>query len=125
MDIEAVGRYPDAVVADVSSSVFSPAEQEALFAARANERAKIFYGIWVRKEALLKAEGCGLGGSLKSFSVARRHLDSVDWLDEVYYPASNCCWGIVDLLPAPDHLGAVALPYGSALCEHMPHEIIS
>ena len=124
VDVEAIDRDSDSRGKDISSSVFSQMEQDALFAATPNEFAKTFYRIWVRKEALLKAEGCGLGGSLESFSVVRRHLQRIEWLDEVHYPASDRSWMIVDLTPAAGHAGALAMPRGSAVCEHMPHEIV-
>lgn len=125
VDVEAVDRYSLALANDVSSSAFSRIERAALSAATPNELANTFYRIWVRKEAMLKGEGCGLGGLLKSFSVVRRHLGSTDWPDKVNYPASGRCWRIADLTPAPDHAGALALPHGSVMCEHTSHDIVS
>jgi hypothetical protein len=74
----------------------------------------------VRKEAVLKAEGCGIGGSLKSFSVVRQHAASTEWVEQVRYPASGRTWRIVDLAPALDHLGALATPQGSIVCNWKP-----
>jgi len=85
----------------------------------AEETAATFYRVWVRKEAVLKAEGCGVGGPLKSFSVAVRTPLGTRWLDEVSFPSSDRVWSIVDLTPAPAHIASVAVPLG-AIVENVP-----
>jgi phosphopantetheinyl transferase len=76
------GRRPEkihpwsrgALLNEVSASAFSRVERAVLSAAEPNEALITFYRIWVRKEAVLKGEACGLGGCLQSFSVARRQV---------------------------------------------------
>ena len=125
VDVEAVDRHLPALIKDVSASAFSPIERHALFAAAPNEFASVFYRIWVRKEALLKAEGCGLSEALQSFSVVHCHLGCTEWPDEVISPVSGRSWAIADLVSSPDHPGALALPHGSTMYEHKSHEVIS
>lgn len=55
----------------------SPWEREALAATAPSQRTHAAYRCWVRKEALLKAAGCGITHGLDNFSVAlgpRAHL---------------------------------------------------
>lgn len=63
---------PDFQYQDLLPTCFSPAEQEALRAAgrvgAAAER-HLFYTLWTRKEALLKATGLGLTDQLTAISV--------------------------------------------------------
>jgi 4'-phosphopantetheinyl transferase len=125
VDVEAVDRHSPALIKDVSASAFSPQERDALFSTMPDELANVFYRIWVRKEALLKAEGCGLGGALQSFSVAHRHLGRTVWPDKVIFPVGGRSWSIADLVPAADHAGALALPEGSAMRVHQSHEVVS
>src|SRR5204862_5816211 len=90
-------------------------ECAVLSSVTAEETAATFYRVWVRKEAVLKAEGCGVGGPLKSFSVALRTFLGIRWLDEVSFTSSDRLWSIVDLTPAPAHVAAVAVPVGAII----------
>jgi 4'-phosphopantetheinyl transferase len=110
IDVEALDRDPPVLVNDVAAAAFSDAERTVLGAAAPDQIAATFYRIWVRKEAVLKAEGCGIAGRLQSFSVARRHEARTEWVDQVQYADGGRIWKIVDLAPAPGHLAALALP---------------
>ncbi len=110
IDVEALDRDPPVLVNDVATAAFSDAERMVLNAAAPDQIAATFYRTWVRKEAVLKAEGCGIGGRLQSFSVARRHEARTEWVDQLQYPDSGRIWKMVDLAPAPGHLAALALP---------------
>jgi 4'-phosphopantetheinyl transferase len=123
VDVEAFERYGSVSFNDVPATAFSAAERAALAAAKPDEVIPTFYRIWVRKEAVLKGEGCGIAGALRSFSVACRHVSRTEWLDEVHYPESGRTWRIVDLIPAPDHLAAIALPQGSVVHQYTPPNI--
>ena len=113
VDVEAVEPYRRISFTEIASSAFSTDECAVLSSVTAEESAATFYRIWVRKEAVLKAEGCGVGGPLKSFSVAVRTPLGTRWLDEVSFPSSDRVWSIVDLTPAPAHVAAVAVPLGA------------
>jgi 4'-phosphopantetheinyl transferase len=123
VDVEALDRSSPALLNEVSGYGFSRAECAALSAAKPDELIVTFYRIWVRKEAVLKGEGCGLSGSLRSFSVACRHVSRTEWPDEVCYPASGRRWRIIDLVPAPDYAAALVLPEGSIMNQCTPREI--
>ena len=58
IDVERQRAMPDRE--DVERLVFNEAERTALLACPAEERDSVFYRIWTRKEALLKAMGVGL-----------------------------------------------------------------
>jgi 4'-phosphopantetheinyl transferase len=120
IDVEALDRDPPVLVNDVAAAAFSDAERTVLNAAAPDQIAATFYRTWVRKEAVLKAEGCGIGGRLQSFSVARRHEARTEWVDQLQYPDSGRIWKMVDLAPAPGHLAALALPEGAIVQIEMP-----
>ena len=113
VDVEAVEPYRRVSSTEIASSAFSADECAVLSSVTAEETAATFYRIWVRKEAVLKAEGCGVGGPLKSFSVAVWTPVGTRWLDEVSFTSSDRVWSIVDLTPAPAHVAAVAVPLGA------------
>ena len=85
IDVEVLGGRSSALLNEVSASALSRVERAVLSAAEPNEAFITFYRIWVRNEAVLKGEGCGLGGSLQSFSVARRQVARMEWLEEVHF----------------------------------------
>src|SRR5215470_14672376 len=121
VDVEAVEPYRVSFT-EIASSAFSADECAVLLSVTAEETAETFYRVWVRKEAVLKAEGCGVGGPLKSFSVAVRTPLGTRWLDEVSFPSSDRVWSIVELTPAPAHVAAVAVPLGAIVekCTDFP-----
>jgi 4'-phosphopantetheinyl transferase len=123
VDVEALNRGRAPEYHQIAQAAFSDAECATLSSACPDEVPATFYRIWVRKEAVLKGEGCGFGGSVRSFSVARRHVGYTEWFDEVCYPKSGYSWTIVDLIPSPDHLGALALPQGSIIHWCTPSDI--
>ena len=75
----------------IARGYFSPEESERIFSATSPDDE--FFDIWTSKEAVIKADGKGLGASLKSFTVPARsdHLTPVRGLE---------CWA-VRALPAP------------------------
>jgi 4'-phosphopantetheinyl transferase len=113
IDVEVLDRNPPGLFDDVAATAFSDPERAALSTAARDQVPATFYRIWVRKEAVLKAEGCGIGGRLKSFSVAHQDEARIDWVDHLQFPDSGRKWKIVDLAPAPSHLAALAIPEGA------------
>jgi 4'-phosphopantetheinyl transferase len=67
IDVERIGNRNHLAIAE---RYFSPREIAALKSASEAEQALIFYRIWSRKEAIVKAVGTGLSMPLSSFSVA-------------------------------------------------------
>ena len=98
LDVETMAddRLDPAVAADQ----FSPAEVEWLAGQPAAARGEAFAGLWTLKEAVLKAEGGGLGQSLAAFTVT---------LDPPTVSGRPGPWLLRRFRPIPDHLGALAL----------------
>jgi len=67
-----------------------------------------FFNCWTRKEAVLKAEGVGIGVSLDAFDVTLLPGDVASLVD--FRPASGLTadWHIAELRPAPGFVGALA-----------------
>ena len=118
VDVESVNR--GASFADLADAAFSPEERDILSSAPPDETAILFYSIWVRKEAVLKAEGRGIAGGLQSFSVAS---PSVEWPKTIQYPGTMRIWQLLDLQPAPGHLGAIAFPENTRVDSVSPPEL--
>lgn len=111
IDVEAMGRGVEAL--EIAASHFTRNESEMVAAAASpQEQAEIFLRLWTRKEAVLKAAGCGLMGGLERFDVSTLPLDEVrlccgtDVGDE-------SCWRIEDMEPIEGFAGSVAAPCGS------------
>jgi 4'-phosphopantetheinyl transferase len=68
LDVEDIQASDD--LEAVAEQNFAPAERDALLALPQSERTSAFYRCWTRKEALLKAEGCGLFRALDTFTVS-------------------------------------------------------
>ena len=66
-DIEQIDRTVD--VANICEQFFSPAEVRAFKAYPPQEQHQIFFNLWSRKEAFIKAHGVGLSYGLNNFSV--------------------------------------------------------
>jgi len=67
VDIEAT--VPSDDLLNIATQFFAPDECAALAARNGGERTALFYQLWTRKEAYLKARGKGLSHPLNSFSV--------------------------------------------------------
>lgn len=74
VDIEATGRIDASEVANLSRLTLSQAEQHLLLSAPADARVDLFLRLWRMKEAVLKAEGCGLIDDLPSLDLAHLML---------------------------------------------------
>jgi 4'-phosphopantetheinyl transferase len=68
VDVERIESMRDADA--VARAVFSPAERARYEALPEEARLRAFFEAWTRKEAFLKALGCGLSRPLASFDVA-------------------------------------------------------
>jgi 4'-phosphopantetheinyl transferase len=116
-DVEAVGFKDAVTLADIGKVSFSAEERAVLSAAVERDKALVFHRIWVRKEAVIKAEGVGLGGPLQDFSVVRLEADAPIWAHEVTFPGTNCVWSLVDLEAPQGHCAALAVPHGATVAE--------
>jgi 4'-phosphopantetheinyl transferase len=68
VDVEDIHASDD--LEAVAEQNFALAERDALLALPQSERTSAFYRCWTRKEALLKADGCGLFRALDTFTVS-------------------------------------------------------
>ncbi len=94
----------------VAGRFFSPPERAALagFADRAapEDKLRVFYRIWTRKEAVLKALGVGLDAPLEALDVSG---DVASWDTSCAgVPADRRRWFVHDLDVPPDWAGAFA-----------------
>ena len=108
IDIEAVSRDVD--VEGIAGQAFSPVEIDALTSLPFDARHDVFYRIWVRKEAYVKAHGDGLSRSTRSFSVSSLPLADDALLGDDARPEAPLAWRIAEL-PAPEGFhAALAAP---------------
>lgn len=103
VDVEMIRPLPDAL--RIARGHFSADEAEALAAAPERERVAIFFGLWTRKEAVVKALGAGLALPLDHFSVtlppaAPRLLRMADGLGG---------WTLIDLELGPGYAATAAV----------------
>jgi 4'-phosphopantetheinyl transferase len=106
VDLEKVRSNIEAL--DISRHYFFGSERDDIASATAEQRADTFFRYWVAKEAVLKAQGIGLGFPLDRFRVAFRddtNSATVDTLD----PERLAPGWHVKLLPCePGWFGAIA-----------------
>jgi 4'-phosphopantetheinyl transferase len=92
----------------IAQRYFHPAESTALLAARPAEREAAFLRCWTAKEAVLKALGHGITGSLAGIQVPIHQFAST-WIDlpAELSPQHSRCW-LHRLAPCDGYLAAVA-----------------
>jgi 4'-phosphopantetheinyl transferase len=92
----------------IARRFFHPAETRAILAAGPADRDTMFLRCWTGKEAVLKAVGSGMTGSLASFCVPADEFDAA-WI-ELPAPIAHSpqrCW-LHALAPCRGYVGAVA-----------------
>lgn len=102
----------------IARHVFSLAERDALSAAPAADRPAMFFAIWSRKEAVIKATGDGLHRPLDAFDVSTSPLqeDAPALLATRDDPADAARWNLLDLPVPPCADG----PYAASLLVRAP-----
>ncbi len=103
VDVELVRQNIEMM--DIAQRFFAPGEAAALRAMPEHERAEGFFNCWTRKEAYLKAHGCGLGGDTRAFEVTLKPGDSPAVLREAGAPAGRR-WSTLHWNPAPQYVAA-------------------
>jgi 4'-phosphopantetheinyl transferase len=91
VDIERIDSSVD--LAAVARSVFAPAEIAMLRNAPERKALDVFFSLWTRKEAYLKATGRGFSSDLHAISVVRPH----GAIEDRSTPLSRRSWLAVDL----------------------------
>ncbi len=92
----------------IAERFFSARERAELRTLAGPQWQEGFFNCWTRKEAILKAEGVGIGVSLDAFDVSLSPGDTASLVE--FRPMSGVTgnWHIVDLHPAPGFTGALA-----------------
>lgn len=108
-DVEAMASRTDESLAGIAELSFSLEECAVLKGAAVSQKAAVFHRIWVRKEAVIKAEGVGMGGPLREFSVVRLGASGAQWNERVPYPGSARSWRLVDLVAPEGSFAALAV----------------
>ena len=106
VDIEAMAKNRDLL--NIATHFFAADEIAALVARRGGDRAALFYQLWTRKEAYLKALGKGLSHPLSSFSVMPNLCTPPDPIIRGLDDRSQGSWYCY-ALPAPDRYKAATV----------------
>ena len=117
IDVEATEPRDRQTFLEAGKRVFSSRELVVLVSVDDSVLPECFYRIWVRKEAVAKAHGAGIGAELRSFSVAEKSASSIAWSQQVRFPSDGSRWNIHELLAPPGHLASVAVPDGTRVEE--------
>ena len=108
VDVEVRRPLPDAL--RIARAHFAPDEAEALAAHPPFAREEAFFTLWTRKEAVVKASGVGLSGSLAAFSVTVPPS-----APRLLRPASECtAWTLATIAACPSHAATAAVMSGEA-----------
>jgi 4'-phosphopantetheinyl transferase len=107
IDVEEQKREVEAL--EIASSHFTAKETAIIAAATTpEEQTSSFFRIWTRKEAVLKAAGCGISQGLDTIDVSQQHTNLVKLIgspDEI----AGTAWLIRDLVvPEMEERGAFA-----------------
>jgi 4'-phosphopantetheinyl transferase len=106
VDIEQVRHDCDQ---DLVRHSFSATERAEFAKIPADQQAAAFYRTWTRKEAYLKATGCGLSRPLASFSVSVTPGDSPRLIRDESDPKAHQSWSFADVDPAQGWVGSLVL----------------
>lgn len=111
VDVERIRPIDEA--ADIAATHFTAQEQQALSAALPADQPRTFFGIWTRKEALVKAIGIGLTADLSSLDVL--HRPELVPHDSPAGAEISEVWALADLDLGPGLAAALCLPAGWAI----------
>ncbi|MGB9454584.1 MAG: 4'-phosphopantetheinyl transferase superfamily protein [Bryobacteraceae bacterium] len=107
VDIEQVRPMPDAC--DIAERFFSAAEAQRVLSAPPESVATLFFEIWTRKEAFLKATGTGLSRDLHGFTVSAG-TGEIPRLEHIEKPDDDpALWSLRAFVPAESYVGALAV----------------
>jgi 4'-phosphopantetheinyl transferase len=109
IDVEAAHRSVE--VMDIASAYFTARETALIAASAGPDQLKAFLRIWTRKEAVLKAVGCGIPNGLNQVDVTR---------DQVFFDGAAITpgdfgqsdWLVRDLKPLEGFAGAITAAPG-------------
>jgi len=111
IDVEAIQRGVEDL--DIAAANFTRNEAALVAAARTQEeQTRIFLSFWTRKEAVLKAAGCGLLHGLDTVDVSQQPLNLLT-VSGASGESTGICWRVQDLEQIEGFAGAVAAPTGN------------
>ncbi len=105
VDIEMLRSRRDPLA--VARRYFSAGEADAVQGASSKEQNRVFTAMWTRKEAVLKAIGCGLAGNIDRLRVSAEPNASGQVLSD---PVSGQKWALHRIAPVGSLVGTVAVP---------------
>jgi 4'-phosphopantetheinyl transferase len=109
VDLEHVQERPD--LHGIAERFWAPAERDALRQAPPTEQRQIFYRLWTRKEAVLKASGQGITAGLHEPDISAAPLTGSPGT-ELRVQLAGAHWLLFDLDPGPEYAAALALREG-------------
>jgi len=112
VDLEEIVRWQSIELHETAGRICASEEVSLLQSASEPERARIFTEIWVRKEAVLKADGAGLLQDPRGFSVVEAKSKAFGWRRTIQLPGASEIWNIEAIGMIPGTCAAVAI--GSA-----------
>jgi 4'-phosphopantetheinyl transferase len=110
VDVEYI--RPELVDERIPERFFSPAEVAALRRLPPGQQKDVFFQVWTRKEAFIKAKGMGLSIPLDQFDVSVTPGEPAALLRYAPDPAETACWELVSLQPGPGYAAALAVAGG-------------
>jgi 4'-phosphopantetheinyl transferase len=111
IDVEYRRRHVE--ILRLARRFFAPAEQAAVAAAPPETVNDLFFQIWTRKEAYIKATGKGLAQPLQTFDVLSGAGVDVIYVELAGAGQPRLRWQLHDLDPHPDFASALAAPDGA------------
>ena len=110
VDVEAMQRNVEAL--EIASPNFTKNETDMIARAQTTqEQTRIFLHLWTRKEAMLKAAGCGITRGLDTVDVSLGPVNLVRF-SSAPGDIAESCWRVQDLDLIGGYIGAVSAPAG-------------
>lgn len=109
VDVEVMRQSMDCE--DVAGHYLHPLESRTLARLSSHERRDAFYRCWTRKEAIVKAIGCGLSIPLDSFRVTLTADVPAELVQHDHRFPLHSVWRLEHLEPSRGVIGAFATPF--------------
>jgi 4'-phosphopantetheinyl transferase len=106
VDVEYIRLASD--IEQIADRFFTKWEYDGLRSLPLEERTLAFFRCWTRKEAYLKACGDGIAGGLDTIEVSLTPEAEIRHINNSTALAQK--WGLQNLIPAVDYVGAIASP---------------
>lgn len=110
VDVEMIRPLKD--MKELVARFFSPRECERFREVADADRASAFFNLWTRKEAMLKATGEGIAGSLSAVEVCFLPGEPAQVIRVSGDAEAASRWSLRELAPAEGFVGAVAVRTG-------------